>query len=99
MVRNVDNLSRLQLLADAEVRTARGTTLEEDIHLDETQSQELFEDSAYFINDVNVSPAHIAYLRVSNHRDWILENFNYNKKPFPEADYSSFKKKIDCSLL
>ncbi|KAG5893669.1 hypothetical protein JTB14_028823 [Gonioctena quinquepunctata] len=62
---NVDNLSRRQLRADAGVRTALGTTLEEDITSDESQSQEsdvLFEDSVSSINDVNVSPAH-TYIR------------------------------------
>ncbi|XP_023312625.1 piggyBac transposable element-derived protein 3-like [Anoplophora glabripennis] len=94
---NEDNLSRRQLLADAELRTARGITLEEEIFMDETQSQEseeeLFEDGAPLINDINVSPAHIAYPKVSDPRDWISGDFTYNEKSFPEADYSSFQNK------
>ncbi|KAG5887689.1 hypothetical protein JTB14_015592 [Gonioctena quinquepunctata] len=93
---NVDNLSRRQLLADTEVRTALGTTLEEDITSDETQSQEsdvLFKCSVSSINDVNVSPAHTVYPKVFNHRDWISGDFTYNEKPFLEADYSSFRNK------
>lgn len=81
---NEYNLNRRQLLADAELRTARGITLEEEIFMDETQSQEseeeLFEDGAPPINDINVSPAHIAYPKVSDPRDWISGDFTYNER-------------------
>lgn len=73
--------------------------MEEDIPSDETQSQELFDDGVSSINDVNVSLAHIAFPKVSNHREWISGEFTYKGKPFPEADYSSFENKSIVDIL
>lgn len=90
-------MSRRQLLADAEIRTAGEITLEDDSCMDDTQLQEsddeLIQDGVSAISDVDVSPAHIMYPKVSDPREWTPGDFTYNEKPFPEANYSSFQSK------
>lgn len=80
----IDNLSRRQLLADAEIRTARGI-------LQEEAMDELPEDCVCPLNDRNESPAHVS--KISDSRDWISGDFAYIEKSFPGPDYSSFQNK------
>lgn len=96
-VGDYDNLSKRQLLADAEIRTLSGNVIGE--RMEEITSLGTHSNTGETAAEESTFFKKYELPKLSDPKEWVSGDFATNKRSFPEGDYSQFENKTVIDLF